>query len=243
MLHTKEKVMRQRVIITLVSIWVSGYCVACGAGRAVSQVGRRGVSPHAATVVDATWRGDRARLTALLRAGVDVNRRGTHGQTALEGAAWHGDERAVDALLRAGAVVGAPNTRALQFAAVRGHAAIVRRLLVAGADPDVRDGSGRSPLSLAALGGHLAVVEALLDAGAETELRSDTGMTALMHAAAHGHPDIVAELVRHGANVAARRDDGSTAWTLAVERNDTRMMQILHASTPRVGSAPPVSFQ
>lgn len=221
--------MRHGLMIVL-GIWAIGHSLACGASRAVPHRRLRDASTRATTVVDAAWRGERSRLTEMLRAGVDVNRRGNLGETALEGAAWHGDERGVDALLRAGAVVEAPRGRALQFAAVGGHAAVVRRLLAAGADPDVRDDSGRSPLSLAAVGGHLPVVEVLLGAGAETELRSDTGMTALMTAATHGHPGIVAALVRHGANVAARRDDGSTAWTMAVERNDTRVMAILHPS-------------
>jgi uncharacterized protein len=229
--------MSRRTMNAVTCIWMAIQCVGCGAERGASR------RPHveigdSLTVVDASWRGDRARLSALLREGVDVNLRGRHGQSALEGAAWHGDEDAVAALLESGATVGLADERALQFASVRGYAAIVRRLLDAGADPNRRDASGRSPLSLAALGGHLPVVEVLLAAGADTELRSDTGMTALMQAAARGHVTIVALLVRHGAKVAARRDDGSTAWTLAVERNDRRMMEVLQAPMAAARSTP-----
>jgi ankyrin repeat protein len=64
-------------------------------------------------------------------------------------------------------------------------------------------------------------------------LRSDSGSTALMTAAAAGHRDIVALLLQHGADVTMRRDDGSTAWTLAVERNDTRVMRLLRAGAKR----------
>ena len=194
-------------------------------------------------LVDAAWQRDFATVGVLMHERLDVNARGAHGESALEGAAWHGDAAAVDALLRAGAAASSAHGRALQFAAVRGNTAVVHRLLMAGADPDVRDGNGRSPLSLAALGGHTAVVELLLNAGAETELRSDTGMTALMQAAVYGHAAAAALLIRRGANVAAQRDDGSTPWTIAVERNDLRMMQLLRMAKPRASADADASWR
>lgn len=224
--------MWSRIMRTVTGLCLAGLCGACAGARreapARDDAGSR--------IVAASWRDDRAWRRVLLAQGADVNARGPQGQTALEGAAWNGDAEGVEALVRAGAHVATPPDRALHFAAVRGHAPVVQQLLAAGADPDLRDGSGRSPLSLAALAGSLAVVQTLLDAGAEPELRSDTGMTALMNAAQQGHSEIAALLVRHGAKVAARRDDGRTAWTMAVERNDRRMMEILHAGLPPRGT-------
>jgi ankyrin repeat protein len=55
---------------------------------------------------------------------------------------------------------------ALLKAAGDGDAAVVARLLAAGADVDVADSAGRTALYLASKHGHLAVVEELLEAEA-----------------------------------------------------------------------------
>jgi hypothetical protein len=74
--------MPHRVLAAVLCVCAGGLAAACAARRTVA---RPAATPGAGvSLVDATWRGDRARLTALLRQGVDVNRRGPQGQTALE---------------------------------------------------------------------------------------------------------------------------------------------------------------
>ena len=59
--------------------------------------------------------------------------------------------------------------------------AVVKALLAAGANPDVRDNRGRTPLHYAVAkdGVILAVVEALLDAGADPAAKDSEGKTPL----------------------------------------------------------------
>jgi ankyrin repeat protein len=96
----------------------------------------------------------------------------------LHRAAAIGDDQRVRELLAAGALVdtNAPDLRPLnispmqgarpiEWAAARGHAAVVDALLAAGADPGMV-GDQRSPLALALACGHADAAERLLDAGA-----------------------------------------------------------------------------
>ena len=55
----------------------------------------------------------------------------------------------------------------LHAAAARGDVAAIRRFAVAGADTEMRDGSGRTPLHVAAFASHDSAVAALIDAGAD----------------------------------------------------------------------------
>jgi ankyrin repeat protein len=57
----------------------------------------------------------------------------------------------------------------LTAAAARGDAPLVRRLLAAGADPDVRDRRGRTPLHVAAFAGHHEAMRALVAGGADPD--------------------------------------------------------------------------
>ena len=79
-------------------------------------------------------------------------------------------------------------------AAVAGHVEIVRRLVDAGAEVDVVDSAGWSPLLWAAYGGHADAVRLLLDAGADPTVRATAGdfagANALDVAAALGHDDV-----------------------------------------------------
>lgn len=55
----------------------------------------------------------------------------------------------------------------LHLAAHEGDVATIRRLLATGADPDARDGAGRTPAHVAAFASHDAALNALAGAGAD----------------------------------------------------------------------------
>jgi len=67
-----------------------------------------------------------------------------------------------------------------------GPAAMVEKLLAAGADKEAKSVKGLSPLHVAAGIGHVAVVETLLAAGADKEATDEGGLTPLHFAAASG---------------------------------------------------------
>lgn len=91
---------------------------------------------------------------------------------------------------------------ALRNASFAGNAALVEKLLRAGADPNVADVHGRTALSHAARHGHGTIVDALLAAGAWADPHEDYDVyeTPLMGAAEGGHLEIVKKLVQAGAN-------------------------------------------
>ncbi|THA76043.1 ankyrin repeat domain-containing protein [Streptomyces sp. A0642] len=122
-----------------------------------------------------------------------------------------GDVISVERQLELGAAVDAPGTggrTALDLAAGRGHADVVRLLIAAGADPEQRVGeyAESTPLCLAAMSGHTEVVGALLDAGARTGAQGRRGWVPLVLAAtagSEGYPETVDVLLDHGADVNA----------------------------------------
>ncbi|MFE7838505.1 ankyrin repeat domain-containing protein [Streptomyces sp. NPDC057474] len=121
-------------------------------------------------------------------------------------AAMFGDTAGVDALLRAGApaeTTDAEGTTPLYAASVHGAADTVRRLLAAGASPDIESGRGAegTPLCGAACWGHTEAVRALLAHGADPNLREDhgTGGSPLDWAATGPHPETTALLLAAGA--------------------------------------------
>lgn len=119
----------------------------------------------------ATERGYREIVQALIRAGADVNAQST----------MHGVVRQIR--FRAGHFFNEPenilNVRSLHYAAREGHLEIVQMLLAAGADVNVQDGQGWTPLHVAARNGHREMVQALIAVGADRTIRNRDGHTAL----------------------------------------------------------------
>ncbi len=111
------------------------------------------------------------------------------------------------------------------------HAAIIARLLAAGADPSLAIDDGTTPLMAAAgLGqctfrpnltrglrsrGAEAAVRVLLEAGAEIDAVNEADFTALHGAAYRGLNEVVEYLVAHGADIDARDYRGRTPYRLA----------------------------
>lgn len=102
-----------------------------------------------------------------------------------------------------GSAVASPCTCFGPQASADGHAAVVERLLQAGAPVNAADNGGVTPLMLASHEGHLAVVHQLLDAGALANATNDGNDTALHIAAWRGKADVCAALIAAGAAIGA----------------------------------------
>ena len=162
-------------------------------------------APPDAPVAEAAMRRDIAGVRTLLRGGADVNAAQGDGMTALHWTALNADLDTMNVLLLAGAATDA-STRVgaytpLHLASARGHAAIVARLITAGARVAAFTTTGVQPLHLAAQSGSAQTVTALLDGGADRDTKDKThGRTPLVFAASSDRADVVAVLLARGAD-------------------------------------------
>jgi uncharacterized protein len=170
-----------------------------------------GAAAHAASsdVADAAMRGDRQAVRAAITRKADVNAAQIDGSTALHWAVERDDLDLADQLIRAGARV-ASRTREgvtpLQLAATNGSAAMIDRLLKAGADPNAAlTTAGDSALMMAARTGKTDAIRVLVEANANVNAQEKWGgTTPLMWAVSEGHADAARLLIEAGADVNAR---------------------------------------
>lgn len=117
-------------------------------------------------------------------------------------AAGAGHARVVKILLDKGADTSVVARRggctALHVSAQEGHVAATTMLINAGADLEIEDDQGHTPLSLAADTGDWGMVRALIQGGADVDRRTlkEGGQTALHRCAFLGHADATRELLR-----------------------------------------------
>ncbi|MET0292619.1 MAG: ankyrin repeat domain-containing protein [Steroidobacteraceae bacterium] len=120
------------------------------------------------------------------------------------------------------------NSTPLQWAAYRGDAAEVKRLIASGADVKQANDYGVTPMALAAETGNAAVLQLLLAAGADVESPNLEGQTALMSVARTGNLEAAKLLIKRGANVnAAERFGGQTALMWAAARRHPEIVALL----------------
>lgn len=112
----------------------------------------------------------------LIEHGLDVNARGTDGETHLHAAAADNDVALVDFLLNVDGGSG-------------------------GVDIELQDNDGRTPLFLACVYNHTASVQMLLDAGANPDVMDRLGLTPLHVACTRNYISVVELLFQYGADV------------------------------------------
>jgi ankyrin repeat protein len=109
-----------------------------------------------------------------------------------------------------------------------GDAAAVRRLLSAGADPNVRDTAGLTPLVIAATRGDVEVAAALLSAGADANATTEAGKTPLAVAVGLKEAAIVDLLLEKGAGAEVKSgSSGATPLHVAARTGDLGILKKL----------------
>jgi ankyrin repeat protein len=91
----------------------------------------------------------------------------------------------------------------------------VRLLLRSGANPNIQDEEGNTPLNRPILHGDAAVIDALINAGGDVNIPNKRGNTPLH---SHWNPQIIARLIQAGAKLNARNTHQQTpAHLLAID--------------------------
>lgn len=111
-----------------------------------------------------------------------------------------------------------------------GQAAKIDALIHRGADPNVRDKYGMTPLHYAAYRGDAASAKALLKDGADPNAKDSLGMTPLHAAAFAAHSAVLKVLLKGGAKVAMKDSLGNTALHYAAYKKSVEAVRILLAA-------------
>ena len=135
-------------------------------------------------------------------------------------------------LLAAGAEVNSADDTPLMLAVWKGHVAVTRVLLEAGAELDTPQ--TYQPIEEAAAHGHAAILEMLVTAGVDINQTFGSGWTALMAASFWNRPEIMRTLLTYAADVDAISDDGYNALSVAARRNHVEILEILLAAGANV---------
>jgi ankyrin repeat protein len=101
----------------------------------------------------------------------------------------------------------------LHIAAYEGDVERVKKLLEKGANPNIQDEVGRTPLRNAAFKGHVDVVKLLLEHGADPNIQNEYGDTPLHMAVYWGRVDVVKLLLEYGADPTVRTRTGGLLST------------------------------
>lgn len=119
----------------------------------------------------------------------------------------------------------------LHIAAEKGNMDVAMFLIENGANVNVADVNGNTPLVfIINKTGNLKVIQRLLEKGARVNLQNRTGETPLMYAAWHGHLAIVQLLLENRADVTLKNLHGRTALTLAESKGHQEIVEMLKAA-------------
>lgn len=122
-----------------------------------------------------------------------------------------------------------------------GSPTLIARLLQKGADPNIADGLGRTPLHIAAITGRSAIVARLIKSDADVFLADQTGNTALHYAAKGGFTAVVSGLLGAHAPQSVNKA-GQTPFDLAAEAGHQNVLPLLQSPRAAFDTPLPKGF-
>ena len=153
-------------------------------------------------------------------------------QKAVHLACHNGYDDIVRIMIEAGASMVSghtddPDTQLIHCAAKEGHAKIIELLITKGAQVNVTDQSGITPLMYACEAGSLDTVQRLIEQGAILDFQNPQHVTPLHFACQGGYSSIVAYLIKNGADINAQHLDGLSHLYTASANNQPNIVKIL----------------
>lgn len=122
----------------------------------------------------------------------------------------------------------ADGNTALSVAAFRGHVAITKLLIEAGATVDLANSRRETPLALAARQGHTAIIRLLAPKSASLDRPTIAGMSPLALATLKCHDGAAAALLKAGANAGLKSGkERQTPLMIAAEHCDDKTISVL----------------
>jgi len=119
----------------------------------------------------------------------------------------------------------------LTVAAERGDTTAVLQFLADGADINMRDAQGRTPVMAATRGNQIETVRALIRAGADINIRDNRLDNPFLYAGAEGLLDILNLAIDAGADTQLTNRFGGTALIPAAERGHVAVVETLLTRT------------
>lgn len=208
------------------------------AGLAVSMTLGSGSAWSQTVLLEAVEQGDGAKVRELLSEKLDLSSlkvSDEQGQSPLLRATWLNHTEIARELIRAGADVNQADSihdSPYLVAGAQGRVDILRMVLANGADLNSVNRYGGTALIPAAERGHVKAVDMLLKAGVDPNHVNYLGWTALHEAIVLSdggppHQEIVRLLIKAGADVNLPDGQGVMPLTLALQRSQTEMADIL----------------
>ena len=157
----------------------------------------------------------------LISKGADINKKDISGKCPLHWAAEQGHFDTVRLLINLGA------QPALTLLAYNGQKTSLQMLLLAGADPNMRDSDGHTALTRAALMSHEDIVRLLLQSNANPNEGDQYDNTPLHAAAREGSKRIAQILIDGGADPNKRNISARTPIYSAICRNRKDMVKLM----------------
>jgi len=184
-----------------------------------------------------TWTAGFGRLEVakfLIKSGADVKDYSAY--MALQFAIFDKNTKYVKLLVDGGVDVNTiPDDESftpLMKASQKGYFDIVKILVSAGADVNVKDKYGQTALILTASWptgfDRLDIVKLLIEAGADVNIKNNYGYTALMRESSdYANMHIIRYLVKSGADIHAKANDNETALMIAAENGQLAVVSFL----------------
>jgi ankyrin repeat protein len=170
-------------------------------------------------------------VQVLLNGGANPNLKDMGGYTALLRALEKKNERSAELLLAQPEVElnaqGFNGMTALGWYVSAGREDKVQKLLERGANPNLSDSDGDTPLHRAAQRGNVNLIKMLLAAGANPNAQNKLGGTPLMWAAVYGHEEAARLLLERGSDPKLKDNTGMTASAWAEKNKQDELARLL----------------